>query len=58
MDNLISLTEWAKMHGKDTSTARYKAEKGLIPAVKIGRNWVIDKDTPWEDYRRKNEKKP
>ena len=48
---LISLVEWAKRNGIDDSTARKKADKGLLPAMKIGRNWVIEESTPNTDCR-------
>jgi hypothetical protein len=55
MENLISLVEYAKMHGKDESTVRQKALRGgFKTARKIGRNWVIDKREPYTDKRRKD----
>jgi hypothetical protein len=54
MGQLISLVEYAKLHGKEESTVRRKAIRGgFKTAQKIGRNWVIDKDEPYIDYRRK-----
>lgn len=51
---LISLVEYAKKHGKETSTARKKALRGCFQtAQKIGRDWVIDSEEPWIDYRYK-----
>ena len=51
---LISLTEYARRHGKDPSTVRLKAEEGRLEgAQKVGRNWIIDSETPYTDYRRK-----
>lgn len=45
MNNLISLTEYAALIGKEPSVVRKRAEKGFFKtAQKIGRNWVIDKD--------------
>ena len=49
---IISLPEWAKLVGIDPATARQKALRGTIPAFKIGRNWVIDKNTPNTDKRK------
>lgn len=49
---IISLTEYAKMHGKDESTLRAAARKGKFKsAVKIGGNWAIDSDEPLVDLR-------
>ena len=50
--NLISLAEYAAMHGIDHNTARKRAARGAYEtARKIGRNWVIDKDEPHVDHR-------
>ena len=50
----ISLTEYAELHGIDPATARQRAIRGAFKtAVKIGRNWVIDKHEPLVDHRRK-----
>lgn len=54
MGQLISLVEYAKLHGKEESTVRRKAIRGgFKTAQKIGRNWVIDKDEPYTDHRHK-----
>lgn len=51
---LIPLAEYASMHGKNARTVRQKAESGgFRTAVKIGRNWVIDKNEPYIDLRKK-----
>lgn len=56
--NYISLAEWAEAHGIDPATARQRAGRGAFDtAVKIGRNWVIDKDEPLIDRRYKKESK-
>lgn len=58
MDELISLTEYAKMHGKNESSVRKKVLRGgFKTARKIGRNWVINRDEPYVDNRyRKNKR--
>lgn len=53
---LISLTKWAKRVGIDSSVARRKAYKKLIPAQKIGREWLIEENTPNIDNRIKSGK--
>jgi len=53
IDDLITLAEYAKIHGKDPSTVRQKILRGNLEAVKMGRNWMINKHTPYEDKRRK-----
>ena len=50
--NYISLAEYAKIHNREVSVVRRKVLKGHFKtAVKIGRNWVIDKDEPYTDTR-------
>lgn len=57
-DNLISLEEYARLHGKAPRTIRQKAQRGgFATAVKVGRNWVIDKSEPYIDNRKNNKKK-
>lgn len=51
--NLISLAEYAKLHNVTADTVRQKILRGYLSATKIGRNWVIDKNEPYIDYRRK-----
>jgi len=41
---LVSLTEYAGIHGKSSDTLRRMAEKGVLKtARKIGRNWVVNR---------------
>lgn len=52
IDDYISLAEYARLHGKDSSTVRQKALRGgFKTARKIGRNWMIDKNEPYIDER-------
>ena len=49
---LISIAEYAKKHGKSHITVAQKCNRGgFKTAHKIGRNWVIDEDEPYEDNR-------
>lgn len=49
---LISITEYAKKHGKAAVTVRQKVQRGgFQTAQKIGSYWVIDEDEPYEDER-------
>jgi len=50
---LISLAEYAEIHGKSNAAARQHALSGkLKTARKIGHNWVIDQNEPWPKDRR------
>lgn len=51
---LISLKQWATKVGINPATARQKAGRGKLPAVKVGRGWMIEESTPNTDNRIKN----
>lgn len=51
MEDLISISEYAKIHGVKSDTVRQKILRGNLKAKKIGRNWVIDKNEPYIDNR-------
>ena len=53
---MIPLKQWALNVGIDPSTARHKAARGTVPAVKMGRDWFIEEDTPNIDNRIKDGK--
>ena len=51
---MITLTEYAKIHGKKPDNARQMIARGsLKTAVKVGRDWMIDPSEPWPDRRLK-----
>ena len=51
---LISLVEYAKIHGRDPATVRQMALRGgFQTARKIGRNWVIEDYEEYPDHRKK-----
>ena len=53
---LISLVEYAKIHGRDPATARQMALRGgFQTARKIGMNWVIEDSEPYPDRRKVND---
>lgn len=57
MGKLISISEYAALHGKAAISVQQKARRGgFKTAQKIGRNWVIDSEEPYSDSRvkRKN----
>jgi hypothetical protein len=57
MGKKITLVEYAKRHGKAKNTVRRKARDGNFKtAEKIGRDWFIDEDEPYIDYRVKSGK--
>lgn len=51
-DNLISIAEYAARIGKAPRSVRQKCQLGTLPgAVKIGRDWLIPEDAPYDDAR-------
>lgn len=53
-DSFISVKEYAALHNVDTSTIRQRIARGCYStAVKIGRDWFIDKNEPHIDHRKK-----
>ena len=55
--SLITLKEYASRIGKDPVVVRQKILRGNLPAQKIGRDWLIEEDTPYTDLRRRQEEK-
>lgn len=54
---LVSLSDYAKAHGKSGDTVRRLAESGqLVTAKKIGRNWVVDDGEGYPVKKRKASK--
>ena len=53
-NDLISLAEYAELHGVTPDTIRQRANRGVFKtARKIGRNWVIDRNEPYIDNRKR-----
>lgn len=52
-NDLISVREYAEMHGVKPDTVRQKILRGNLEAVKIGRNWGIGRDVPYIDNRKR-----
>lgn len=48
---LIPIKQWAELVGINPATARQKAGRGCISAVKMGRDWFIEENTPNTDNR-------
>jgi len=49
---LLSVTEYCKLHGLDGGNVRRHIAAGRIPARKIGSQWVISEDTPPPEDKR------
>lgn len=46
MGELLSVKEWARGNGRDDSYTRRLISSGRLPAVRIGKQWAIDSETP------------
>lgn len=44
MAEMLSVTQWAKLQGRDPSRVRRLIQEGRIPAQKVGSQWVISSD--------------
>ncbi|MBO4394779.1 MAG: hypothetical protein J5819_00335 [Eubacterium sp.] len=52
VENLVSLSEYAAIHGIPTDTAKSARRQGRFKtAIKIGRNWCVDKNEILSDNR-------
>ena len=51
---MITITQYAAMHGRAEVTARQMARRGgLRTARKQGRDWMVDSEEPYPDRRRR-----
>lgn len=41
MSELLSVTQWAALHGKDPGNVRRLIAQGRIPAQRVGSQWAI-----------------
>lgn len=53
-NNLITASEYAILHAVSPRAIRKKAQYGTLKAVKVGRDWLIDKSEPYIDNRIKS----
>jgi len=55
IDNMITIAKYAERIGLTANAVRRKCLRGTLPgAVKIGRDWLIPADAPYEDGRIKS----
>ena len=48
MNDLISMREYAELHGLPLETVKTRVKHNQIPVVRFGKSVMIDKKTPWE----------
>lgn len=52
MTDMVTIAEYAALIGKAPRSVRQKCQLGHMPgAVKIGRDWLIPRDAPYDDRR-------
>lgn len=51
--NYVTIREYAKIHGVNPANIRQKILRGTLKAERLGNEWLIDKDTPYTDARRR-----
>ena len=52
IDELIPIAEYAKKVGKSALTIADKCRRGTLPgARKLGRDWFVPRNAPYEDNR-------
>lgn len=55
LSGYITLKEYADLHGVSMATMRQRIARGRhSSAMKFGRNWIIRKDEPFVDGRKKS----
>ena len=56
LDNLISVKEYASLHGVSPRAIQFKIKRGTLKAIKRGDIYLIDKNEPYVDARVKSGK--
>ena len=52
MDRYLSVTEYAKLNGKDPGNIRRLLSSGRMKGQKVGRQWIIEEGTVYPEDRR------
>jgi hypothetical protein len=50
-ENLISVKEYASLHGVSPRAIQFKIKRGTLKAIKRGDIYLIDKNEPYVDAR-------
>ena len=53
---LITIKEYAAREGVTVEAIRARIRRGRIPAVKLGRDWLVESDVSFTDRRNRKEK--
>jgi len=52
MSNFLSVSEYAKLHGKDAGNIRRLLASGRLSGQKVGNQWIIAEDTAYPNDKR------
>lgn len=52
MNDLISMKEYAALHGLPVETVKTRVKHNQLPVVRFGKSVMIDKSTPWEERKK------
>ncbi len=52
MNDLISMKEYAELHGLPLETVKTRVKQNQLPVVRFGKSVRIDKTTPWEERKK------
>jgi len=52
MSDLISMKEYAALHGLSIETVKTRVKQNQIPVVRFGKSVMIDRNTPWEERKK------
>lgn len=53
---LITVKEYAKREKRSEEAIRKRIQRGRLPAVKLGRDWLIDSEVTFKDRRNLKDK--
>jgi len=56
MSDLISMREYAELHGLPLETVKTRVKHNQIPVFRFGKSVLIDKNTPWEERKKTGRK--
>lgn len=52
MSDLISMKEYATLHGLPLETVKTRVKQNQLPVVRFGKSVMIDRNTPWEERKK------
>lgn len=54
---IVTVKDYAARKGVSEEAVRRKIRRGTLQARKMGRDWILDDDTPYIDHRRKHKRR-